>query len=239
MKKPLAAIAASLLLVTLPVTGVGHVSAEAGTDRPTTYPTTRPTTYVVSDEPGVLPEGISVSPDGTMYVTSAGTGTVYRGNTRRPTMDLFLPAGTDGRTQAAGVHTDERGRLFIAGYSTSALFVYNPDGTLAAKRVAPVAGAALNDLVITDDAVYVTDSATGILWRAALRGSQVGALTAWLQPSDFPVRPGFLNGIVTATTSGWPWLPTRAPAPAYPATVICSRWTCCTAPPSRSRSRAG
>ncbi|WP_239091142.1 SMP-30/gluconolactonase/LRE family protein [Asanoa iriomotensis] len=156
----------------------------------------RPTTYTVSQEPGVLPESISVSRDGTMYVTSFGTGAVYRGNTRDPRMKPFLPAGSDGRTHAAGVEVDESGRLFIAGWDTRAVWVYGPNGSLVAKRVAPNAAAALNDLVVTDDALYVTDSATGILWRAPIDGARIGELTEWMSPAQFPVTPGFLNGIV-------------------------------------------
>ncbi|MGC5017904.1 SMP-30/gluconolactonase/LRE family protein [Micromonospora sp. DT47] len=160
----------------------------------------RPNTYVVSREPGVLPEGIAVTRDGTMYVTSVGTGAVYRGDTRERVMRPFLPAGSDGRTHAAGVHVDRLGRLFIAGYDTATLFVHAPDGRLLAKRVA-AAGAALNDLVITDDAVYVTDSTSGVLWRAAIDGGEVGDLTPWITPAAFPAAPGFLNGIV-ATADG-------------------------------------
>jgi sugar lactone lactonase YvrE len=184
MKRLVAAVAASLAVVSI----VPPASALAG-DR-------RPTTYVVSQQEGVLPESISVSRDGTMYVTSFGTGAVYRGTTRNPTMEPFLPAGSDGRTRASGVEVDKKGRVFIAGYSTHTLFVYSPDGSLVAKRVAPNPNAALNDLVVTDDAVYVTDSLTGTLWRASVTGSQIGQLTEWIPPSGFPAAPGFLNGIV-------------------------------------------
>ena len=159
-----------------------------------------PDTYVVSREPGVLPEGIAVTDDGTMYVTSVGTGAVYRGDTSVGVLRPFLPAGSDGRTRAAGVRVDHRGRLFVAGYDTGFLFVHAADGTLVARRVAD-AGAALNDLVLTRDAVYVTDSATGTIWRAALDGPHVGELTRWLTAADFPTGPGFLNGIV-ATPDG-------------------------------------
>ncbi|MEV4808238.1 SMP-30/gluconolactonase/LRE family protein [Micromonospora avicenniae] len=158
-----------------------------------------PDTYVVSREEGVLPEGITVTAEGVMYVTSAATGAVYRGDVRQSELRPFLPAGSDGRTSAAGIHTDRRGRLYIAGWDTGTLFVYAPDGVLLARRMAPAA--ALNDLVVTDDAVYVTDSATGTVWRAAVNGTRVGTLTPWLTAHDFPTAPGFLNGIV-ATPDG-------------------------------------
>jgi sugar lactone lactonase YvrE len=155
-----------------------------------------PRTYVIAAEADVFPEGIAVTGDGTIYVTSSGTGAVYRGNFRDPRLNAFLPAGGDGRTAAAGVRVDAYGRLFVAGWSTGTLFVYSPGGHLLAARPAPDPAALLNDLAITGDAVYVTDSATGTLWRAALRGATVGPLTAWVPPARFPAPPQFLNGIV-------------------------------------------
>ncbi|SIN37855.1 SMP-30/gluconolactonase/LRE family protein [Micromonospora cremea] len=184
MKKLLASTTASLAVLTVavpaPALGAGP----------------RPDTYVVSREPGVLPEGIAVTPDGTLYVTSVGTGTVYRGHVRDRKLRPFLPAGADGRTRAAGVHVDRRGRLFVAGWDTGTLFVYASDGGLLARRTAP--DAVLNDLAITADAVYVTDSVTGTVWRASLDGPEVGDLVPWLTAADFPAVPGFLNGIAVA-----------------------------------------
>ncbi|TDC32965.1 superoxide dismutase [Micromonospora sp. 15K316] len=188
MSNLVAAVTAALSLLTVTI---GH-SVDA-LDR-------HPDTYVVSREEGVLPEGITVTAEGVMYVTSAATGAVYRGHVRRPELRPFLAAGSDGRTSAAGIHTDRRGRLYIAGWDTGTLFMYTPDGVLLARRVAP-AGAALNDLTVTDDAVYVTDSATGTVWRAAVDGTRVGNLTPWLTARDLPTTPGFLNGIV-ATPDG-------------------------------------
>jgi hypothetical protein len=160
--------------------------------------TSPPAVYVVSTEPGVLPEGIELTDTGVMYVTSVGTGAVYRGHVTRPRMAPFLPAGRDGRTKATGIHLDRRGRLFIAGYDTATLFVYTPTGKLLAKRTA-TAGAALNDFAFTDDAVYVTDSVNQTIWRASLDGWRIGELRPWLTADELQPTPGFLNGIVSAS----------------------------------------
>lgn len=156
-----------------------------------------PSTYIVSQDPGILPEGIAVVGDGTMYVTSLGTGAVYRGSVHDPDLRLFLPAGEDGRTQAAGIHLDGRGRIFVAGYATGKLFVYDAAGHLLAIRTAPDPNAALNDLTFADGAVFVTDSATQTVWRASLDGNGIGPLEAFLTADAFSPAPGFLNGIVT------------------------------------------
>lgn len=182
MKNLLAATAAGLAVLTT------TVPAPALAAEP------RPATYVVSRDPGVRPEGIAVTDDGTMYVTSVTDGAVYRGHVRDRELRPFLPAGGDGRTRAAGVHLDRRGRIFVAGWDTGALFVHAPDGRLLARRAAT--GAALNDLAVTGDAVYLTDSAGGVLWRAALDGERLGELVSWVPASAFPTAPGFLNGIV-------------------------------------------
>lgn len=77
---------------------------------------TWPERYLVSTQAGVLPEGIGLARDGrTMYVTSSGTGAVYRGDVRASRLRLFAPAGDAGRTSAAGVHVDQAGRVFVAG----------------------------------------------------------------------------------------------------------------------------
>jgi len=154
-----------------------------------------PNTYVVSQEPNILPESIAVTGDGTMYVSSLGTGAIFTGNTRNPKLHVFKAPGSDGRAKTSGIQLDRRGRIWAAGYDTHTIWVYSPDGTLIAKRTAPDAESALNDLVVTDDAVYVTDSFTGSVWRAPVHGNQVGELTRWLSAADFPATPGFLNGI--------------------------------------------
>ena len=156
----------------------------------------RPTTYIVSRTPGDTPEGIAVTSDGTVYVTSIATGAVYRGRVTDPQLHPFIPANADGRGRAAGVHVDRWGRIFVAGYDTGTLYVYDRSGRLLLSRPT-VAGVNLNDFTFTDYAVYVTDSGTARVWRAALTGPSVGPLREWLGPDDFTPRATFPNGIVT------------------------------------------
>ncbi len=160
------------------------VSALSANAAPASRPAWLPDRYVVSRDAGVLPEGIGMGLDGIFFVTSSGTGAVYQGRLGRPQMSVFAPAGSAGRRSALGVHTDRAGRVFVAG--STALDVYNPDGRLLAHRPAPagpVGLASLNDLVITDDAVYVTDFANPVILRAPLWGSRVGVLRPWLDLS--------------------------------------------------------
>lgn len=155
-----------------------------------------PDTYVVSTTPGDTPEGIEVTSNGTIYVTSVGTGAVYRGSVRAPMLKPFLPAGSDGRTSATGVHVDRWGRVLIAGAGTSNLYMYDARGHLLAIRPA-AKGSFLNDFAFTRDAVYVTDSAHNQIWRASLTEDGIGRLRPWLTRDKIQPIPYFLNGIVT------------------------------------------
>jgi sugar lactone lactonase YvrE len=165
-----------------------------------------PPTYVVSEDPGVLPEGIGIAPDGTMYVTSTGTGDVYRGHVTEHRLRRFASGTEAGRGFAAGVHPGPQGRVFVAG--REALDVYSSGGRLIAHRPAtagPVGEPFLNDLVVTHDAVYVTDSTNAVVWRATLHGTGIGQLQRWLDARplvpELPPQYFFLNGI-DATPNG-------------------------------------
>ncbi|MFC8760360.1 hypothetical protein ACFUAG_06475 [Streptomyces sp. NPDC057193] len=165
-----------------------------------------PDTYVVSRAPGVLPEGIAVAPDGTMYVSSDGHGTLYRGHIGRPDLRPFPASGLETRPSTLGVHTDRRGRVLSVGGAS--LTVHDRHGRLLATRTAsdgPLGAPDLNDLAVTDDAVYVTDWANPVIHRAEIRGGRIGPLEPWLDVRgafpQFPARYWLLNGIV-ANTSG-------------------------------------
>lgn len=160
-----------------------------------------PDTYVVSEEPGVLPEGIAVHRDGTVYVSSDGTGEIFRGHVRDPRLKTFPARGIGDRTSTLGVHTDARGRVYSVGGAD--LTVHDRHGRLVAERTAPdgpLGAPRLNDLVITKDAVYATDWANPVVYRAEIEHGRIGPLTAWLdiRPAwpQFPAQYWLLNGIV-------------------------------------------
>ncbi|GAA3561980.1 hypothetical protein [Streptomyces osmaniensis] len=164
-----------------------------------------PDRYVVSRAEGVLPEGIDVRPDGTMYVSSDGTGALYRGRVTSPQMRSFRAEGATARGSSRGIHTDRTGRVFSVGKGR--LTVHAPDGRLLDAVDAPdgpLGAPDLNDLVVTPDAVYVTDWANPVVLRAQLDGGKVGALEPWADVRGaypgFPDRYWLLNGIVADPT---------------------------------------
>ncbi|MET9674591.1 hypothetical protein ABZY68_16020 [Streptomyces sp. NPDC006482] len=166
-----------------------------------------PDTYVVSRAAGVLPEGIAIGRDGTMYVSSDGTGALYRGRVGAPDLKPFPARGLEDRPSSLGVHTDRRGRVLSVGGAK--LTVHDRHGRLLATRTAPdgpLGAPDLNDLAVTKDAVYVTDWANPVVLRAEIGADGVlGPLEPWLDIRSafpqFPARYWLLNGIV-ANESG-------------------------------------
>ncbi|WP_265447170.1 SMP-30/gluconolactonase/LRE family protein [Flexivirga meconopsidis] len=175
-------------------TGVPAAAAAGGVAREAAVP--RPASYVITEVAGSNPEGIEVTRTGTMYVTSVATGEVFRGSTRDSQLRSWLPAGSDGRTAATGIHVDRWGRVLVAGAATGHFYVYSPDGELLADRSVP-GESFLNDFAFTKDAVYVTDSAKGAVYRASLSRSGIGRLEPFVEAADFTPAPSFLNGIVS------------------------------------------
>ena len=148
-----------------------------------------------------FPEGIAADKrTGDLYVGSTTDGTIFR---RRPGAErfaVFLPGGADDRTAATGLKVDPRGRLFVAGRATGRAFVYD----LRTRRLlrslrAPGRGRTLvNDLTLTPEAAYITDSYRPFVYRVPLGTGGVGAMEPWLDLRDTPIPSGTsfgLNGI--------------------------------------------
>lgn len=147
--------------------------------------------------PGWRAEGIAVGPGNLFYSGSLATGAIYRGDLRSGE-GAVLVAGAAGRA-AAGLKSD-RGRLFVAGASTGKGFVYDAGtGSLIREYQFATGGPTfINDVVVTKDAAYFTDSNRAVLYRVALSGSGAPAATFTMLPltGDFQLVPGFnLNGI--------------------------------------------
>lgn len=183
-------------------------SARAATASRTGAP--RITTAFALTGDRVYPEGIALDPrTGDVYVGSYADGAVQRAAPGARTADVFLPAGTDGRTTANGLKVDFAGRLWVTD-STAGVAVYDlrSRALLARFEVPDDAPRFVNDLVITPDGTaYLTDSVRAVIHRvtpadlARARGGSApltprydlsGLLTP--RPADAPFS---LNGITT------------------------------------------
>jgi hypothetical protein len=116
-----------------------------------------PETVALPD--GIRPEGITSGPGTRYYVGSLADGRIVAGDLLDGSQSVLLP-GAPGR-QLRGLFLDDRsGLVWAAGNVGAEARVWAVDGAtggLAAEVVVPGA-VFLNDLVVTDGLVWVTDS---------------------------------------------------------------------------------
>jgi sugar lactone lactonase YvrE len=151
---------------------------------------------------GFQPEGIEIKGT-TFYVGSRVTGAVYRGNLRTGAGAILVPGGA-GRP-ATGIELDNRNRLWVAGAQSGNAYLYNAN-TRALIRTYDFADAPtfINDVVVTRNAAYFTDSQKKVLYHVPIGPG--GALSSTFHTitltGDFVLEEGFnLNGI-DATKNG-------------------------------------
>jgi sugar lactone lactonase YvrE len=151
---------------------------------------------------GFQPEGIEVGKGNAFYVGSVASGAIFRGNLRTGTGSVLIQGGA-GRS-ATGIELDNRSRLFVAGAATGKAYVFNAK-TGAEIRTYTLASAPtfINDVVVTRNAAYFTDSQKAVLYRIPIgSGGALGDAQTIPLTGDFALQPGFnLNGI-DATANG-------------------------------------
>jgi sugar lactone lactonase YvrE len=156
---------------------------------------------------GFQPEGIAVGRGHTFYVGSIPTGAIYRGDLRTGE-GAILVAPQPGRA-AIGLEADRRNRIWVAGGGTGQGYVYD-GGTgeaLAVYQLAPGMPTFVNDVVVTREAAWFTDSMRAVLYRVpiARNGSLGGQADVEIVPltGDFVLMPGSVNANgIDATRNG-------------------------------------
>ncbi len=149
---------------------------------------------------GILPEGIATAGNH-FYAGSRANGAVYSGDLRTGE-GAFLVPGQAGRV-ATGLKFD-RGRLFVSGAGTGNAYVYDAKtGAELASYAFSTGGSFINDVVVTKDAAWFTDSLKAVLYRVALGpGGEPGSFTTVPLTGAFEQVEGFnVNGI-DATPNG-------------------------------------
>jgi sugar lactone lactonase YvrE len=151
-------------------------------------------------------EGIAVGRGSTFFAGDLFGGDVFKGDLRSGDVELFVDAPA-GR-MAVGISVHPRGDLlFVAGGATGQAYVYDTTSgaEVAVYQLAdPAAGTFLNDVVVTRESAWVTDSAQPQLYRIPIGpgGSLGGAEALALTGPAADVSGEFnLNGIA-ATPNG-------------------------------------
>ena len=117
---------------------------------------------------GFMTEGIAIGKGHTFYVGSTQTtgtfpGSIYAGDLR--TRGLDLP-GETGKS-AFGIFADDHNRS--AGGATGHVRLRRDDGALLKDyTVAPTTPRFINDLYVTNDAAYVTNTSAPMIYRIPL-----------------------------------------------------------------------
>ena len=148
---------------------------------------------------GFQPEGIAIS-GRTFYVGSIPTGAVYRGDLRTGRGAVLVQGGT-GRS-SIGIKV-RRGLIFVAGGQTGKAFVYNArTGAPVATYTLTTAATFVNDVVVTGNAAWFTDSVNPVLYRVQLaRTGRPGPEVETIRlTGDLQYVAGFnVNGIEART----------------------------------------
>lgn len=155
---------------------------------------------------GFWPEGITLGIGPTAYVGSLADGSIYEVDLRTGEGNTLIP-GPLGLI-AVGLDFDKRsGYLFVAGGLTGDGRIYDTKtGALVAQR--PFGGGFVNDVLVTREAAYYTDSFAAMIYKVPLTpiGEPSGPvqflpLTGdWVNiPTTDPMSPMInANGIVAA-----------------------------------------
>lgn len=141
---------------------------------------------------GFQPEGIAIGPGPFGYFGSLADGDIYRADLR--TGEGRVISQGPG-TQSVGLKSDARGRLFVAGGAAGdARVVDSRSGEiLATYQLADPAARAtfVNDVVLTRDSAWFTDSFGAFLYRLPLRH---GRLPSQDQIRTLPITGDFVQG---------------------------------------------
>lgn len=178
---------------------------------------TFPTLIPLPDEFG--PEGIATGRGTEFFVGSTPTGAIYKGDLRTGEGSvLVVPSGP---RIALGLAVDRRSDyLFVAGGPLGQAYVYDAstgDEVRVFQLTAP--GSLVNDVVVTRQAAYITDSFRPYLYRIPLgpRGRLADSAVAEEMEltGDFFHVPGAINanGIEATPNGQWLLVATCCPVP--------------------------
>lgn len=182
----LSGLIAALVIPTSASAGAGPLRSAA--------PAVFPATIALPD--GFQPEGIAIRALPFAFFGSLADGAIYRANLITGRGEIVSPGPG---TPSAGLDLDRRGRLFVAGGAAGdARVVSTRTGEVLASY--SLDAGFVNDVIVTPDAAWLTDSLNPVLYRLPL--GRHGALPAEDEvvavplSGDFVPAPGFnANGI--------------------------------------------
>lgn len=199
MIKIMAPLTVAALTVTIVLAGA---ATSISTSKAETYP------EVIPLPVGWQPEGIVVAKGHEIYSGSLSTGAIYAADLRTGEGSILVPE-QDGRV-AVGLSFDERSSyIFAAGGPTGAAYVYDArTGQSVEEYALPVCagGTFINDVVVTREAAYLTDSQCPMIYRIPLGpGGELADpadVEAVALGGDYQQAAGFNANGIDATPNG-------------------------------------
>ncbi|MFN8445785.1 MAG: hypothetical protein U0175_33655 [Caldilineaceae bacterium] len=156
---------------------------------------------------GWRPEGIAAGKHSDFYVGSLADGAIYKGDLRTGQGAVFVP-GQAGRV-AVGLYFDkETGYLFVAGGPTGTARVINTKNgsEVASAQLVSGAGNFINDVIVTRNAAYFTNSSKAEYYKLPLSkdGKQVetGQVQTIPLSGDWQQVAGFNANGIEASRNG-------------------------------------
>ncbi|MFI6025527.1 SMP-30/gluconolactonase/LRE family protein [Amycolatopsis magusensis] len=149
---------------------------------------------------GFQPEGIAIGHAPIAYFGSLADGDLFRVDLRTGKGEVFSQGPG---TQSVGLKADKHNRLFVAGGAAGdARVVDAKTGNLIKSYKFADADTFVNDVVLTDEAAYFTDSRKAVLYRVPFgrHGKLPDAHTTLPLTGDFVVTPGAFNANGIAET---------------------------------------
>jgi streptogramin lyase len=151
---------------------------------------------------GFQPEGIAIGPRGTAYLGSLADGDIYAGDLR--TGDgAVISQGTG--TPSIGLKIDQFGRLFVSGGpSGTARVIDSATGDILATYQLTAGPAFINDVVLTRDGAWFTNSQSAELYLLPIGPSgelpDPDDIVTLPLTGEWVQQPGFnANGIAETT----------------------------------------
>jgi len=171
--KPLSLLIISILVLAVPLFSVAAKAA---------FP------EVIPLKNGFQPEGIAVGTGHTFYTGSLNGGAIFRGDLRSGEVKMIASPGSK---MSVGMKFDQRsGMLFVAGGVFGTAYVYNGNtGNLVASYQLMPSASFINDVILTGDAAYFTDSFQKQIYRLPLGPG--GSLPAPADVQTIPLGNGF------------------------------------------------
>jgi len=144
---------------------------------------------------GFQPEGVAISGN-SLFVGSIPSGRVFKADILTGQGQVLVES-TPGRN-SIGLKVDQLGRLFVAGGQTGQAYVYDSEtGADIEVYTLALGDTFINDVVVTPQAAWFTDSSNPVLYRVPINldGSlgTTAEVTTLTLSGEFQFVPGVFN----------------------------------------------